>query len=119
MCTLGTFAGAYQVNSHEIVPGVVYKDGNVTVTAFATKHALPSFGYRFDTPDRSVVISGDTTPTQATIDACNGCDVLIHEVQTLEWLGQRPDFQAYAAKVHTNTAEPTDPSQQAQPRLRI
>jgi ribonuclease BN (tRNA processing enzyme) len=41
---------------------------------------MESYGYRFDTPDRSIVISGDTNPTQATIDACRGCDVLIHEV---------------------------------------
>jgi len=45
---------------------------NVRVTAFPTKHAMESFGYRFDTPDRSIVISGDTNPTQATIDACHG-----------------------------------------------
>ena len=35
-----------------------------------------SYGYRFDAADRSIVISGDTNPTQATIDACRGCDVL-------------------------------------------
>ena len=40
---------------------MVYKDPNVTVTAFPTKHAIESYGYRFDTPDRSIVISGDTT----------------------------------------------------------
>ena len=39
---------------------------------------MESYGYRFDTPDRSIVISGDTAPAQATIDACRGCDVLIH-----------------------------------------
>jgi ribonuclease Z len=117
--TIGTFPGGYRVNAHEIVAGVVYKDANVTVTAFATNHALPSFGYRFDTPDRSIVISGDTTPTQATIDACNGCDVLIHEVQTLEWLGKRPDFQAYAAKFHTTTAQLAELAKQAKPRLLI
>ena len=77
-----TFPDGHKVNAHEIVAGVVYKDENVTVTAFATKHAMESYGYRFDTPDRSIVISGDTNPTQATIDACRGCDVLIHEVHT-------------------------------------
>src|SRR5215475_12634114 len=73
-------AEGWKVNAHEIKPGVIYKDANVTVTAFATKHAMQSYGYRFDTPDRSIVISGDTNPTQATIDACAGCDILIHEV---------------------------------------
>ena len=84
--TVGAFPEGHAVNAHEIRAGVVYKDANVTVTAFATKHAMESYGYRFDTPDRSIVISGDTNPTQATIDACHGCDVLIHEVLTLEWL---------------------------------
>jgi hypothetical protein len=35
-------------------PGVVYKDANVTVTAFATRPAMESYGYRFDTQDRSI-----------------------------------------------------------------
>jgi len=38
---------------------VIYKDANITVTAFPTKHAFPeTYGYRFDTADRSIVISG-------------------------------------------------------------
>jgi ribonuclease BN (tRNA processing enzyme) len=117
--TVGAFPEGHAVNAHEIGPGVVYKDANVTVTAFATKHAMESYGYRFDTPDRSIVISGDTNPTQATIDACNGCDILIHEVLTLEWLAKRPDFQAYAAQHHTTTAQLTELAMKAKPRLLI
>src|SRR4030088_2287150 len=98
------FPEGHNVNAHEINPGGVYKDANVTVTAFATKHAMESYGYRFDTPDRTIVISGDTSPTQATIDACHGCDVLIHEVNSLAWLAKRPPaFRAFAAKYHTST----------------
>ena len=97
------------VNAHEIATGVVYKDENVTVTAFPTKHALESYGYRFDTPDRSIVITGDTAPTQATIDACNGCDILIHEVNTLTAVAARPPtFQAFAARYHTSTEQLAD-----------
>jgi ribonuclease BN (tRNA processing enzyme) len=117
--TVGTFPEGHQVNAHEIGAGVVYKDASVTVTAFPTRHALASYGYRFDTPDRSIVISGDTNPTQATIDACHGCDVLIHEAQTLEWLGRRPDFQSYASRYHTTTAQLAELASQAKPRLLI
>jgi ribonuclease BN (tRNA processing enzyme) len=117
--TVGAFPEGHAVNAHEIEPGVVYKDENVTVTAFATKHAMASYGYRFDTPDRSIVISGDTNPTQATIDACRGCDVLIHEVLTHDWLGRRPDFQAYAAQFHTTTSQLTELAKQAKPGLLI
>jgi ribonuclease BN (tRNA processing enzyme) len=40
-----------------------------------------------------------------TIDACNGCDVLIHEVPSHDWLSRRPDFLNYAAKFHTTTTQ--------------
>src|SRR5262245_26426284 len=117
--SVGSFPEGHQVNAREIKPGVVYKDANVTVTAFPTKHAMESYGYRFDTPDRSIVISGDTNPTQATIDACNGCDVLIHEVLTHEWLAKRPDFHNYAARYHTTTTQLAELAKQAKPRLLI
>jgi ribonuclease Z len=114
------FPDGHKVNAHEIRAGVVYKDANVTVTAFPTKHAMESYGYRFETADRTVVISGDTNPTQATIDACNGCDVLIHEVNTLETLAKRDArFQAFSAKYHTSTAQLAELATKARPRLLI
>ena len=114
------FPDGHKVNAHQVRPGVVYKDANVTVTAFATKHAMESYGYRFDTPDRSIVISGDTNPTQATIDACRGCDVLIHEVNTLESLAKRDArFQAFAAKYHTSTEQLAELAAKAKPRLLV
>jgi ribonuclease Z len=117
--TVGAFPEGHAVNAHDIKAGVVYKDANVTVTAFATKHAMESYGYRFDTPDRSIVLSGDTNPTQATIDACNGCDVLVHEVLTLDWLSRRPDFHAYAAAHHTTTPQLVELATKARPKLLI
>jgi ribonuclease BN (tRNA processing enzyme) len=117
--SVGSFPEGHKVDAHEVKPGVVYKDANVTVTAFPTKHALESYGYRFDSSDRSIVISGDTNPTQATIDACNGCDVLIHEVLTHDWLSRRPDFQNYAAKYHTTTTQLAELAKQARPRLLV
>ena len=117
--TVGAFREGHAVNAHEVKPGVVYRDANVTVTAFATKHAMESYGYRFDTPDRSIVLSGDTNPTQATIEACRGCDVLIHEVLTHDWLSRRPDFQAYAAAHHTTTTQLTELATRAKPGLLV
>ena len=122
-----TFADGHKVNAHEIVAGVVYKDANVRVTAFATKHAMESYGYRFDTADRSIVISGDTNPAQATIDACRGCDVLIHEVHTSAWLAARPEaggappgtFRRFSEKYHTTTEQLAELARQAKPRLLV
>jgi ribonuclease BN (tRNA processing enzyme) len=68
---------------HEISkPGLVMQDDNVKVTAAVVNHppVAPSFAYRFDTKDRSVVFSGDTTPCESLIELAKGADVLIHEV---------------------------------------
>ncbi len=114
------FPQGHTVNAHEVSPGIIYKDSNVTVTAFRTKHAMESYGYRFDTRDRSIVISGDTNPTQATIDACRGCDVLIHEAHTPAWLASRPDFfQEFSHKFHTTTTQLADLATKAKPRLLV
>jgi ribonuclease BN (tRNA processing enzyme) len=108
----------WKVNAHEIKSGVIYKDAKVTVTAFPTKHAMESYGYRFDTPDRSVVISGDTNPTEETIKACNGCDVLIHEARTVELFGKLPEGpRAFGAKNHTDVGTARSTGGQSQTRL--
>jgi ribonuclease BN (tRNA processing enzyme) len=114
------FPEGHNVNAHEITNGTVYKDANVTVSAFATKHAMESYGYRLVTADRIVVISGDTNPCQATIDACNGCDVLIHEALMAACVATQPEkFQRFAAKHHTTTAQLADLARKAKPRLLI
>ena len=113
-------AEGWKVNSHEIKPGVIYKDANVTVTAFPTQHAMESYGFRFDTPDRSIVISGDTSPTEETIKACNGCDVLIHEVRTLELFSKLPEERrSFGAKNHTTSDRLAALAAKAKPGLLI
>ena len=58
------------------------QDANVKVTAAIVNHppVTPAFAYRFDCPDRSIVISGDTTPSDALIELARDADVLVHEV---------------------------------------
>ena len=53
------------IHVHEITqPGLVKADENVRVTAVRVRHppVEAAFAYRFDTPGRSIVISGDTAP---------------------------------------------------------
>jgi ribonuclease BN (tRNA processing enzyme) len=114
------FPDGWKVNAHEIKSGVIYKDEKVTVTAFATKHAMESYGYRFDTPDRRIVISGDTNPVEETVKACSGCDVLIHEAQPLELLAKMPEsIQSFVAKYHTTTEQLAELAKKAHPKLLV
>lgn len=109
----------YQVRVHEIAPGQVFDDGNVTVTAFAVPHGdwEVAFGYRFQSADRSIVISGDTRASDAVVNACDGCDLLVHEVYSAERFRTRPPaWQAYHAKAHTSTTELADVAGRAAPK---
>lgn len=115
-------AEGYRVQAHEITPGIVYKDHNVTVKAFLVHHGdVPqAFGYRFETPDRAIVISGDAAPSQSVIDSCDGCDVLIHEAYSmLTYNAVSPSYQEYRRKHHTSSREVAEIAKKARPGLLI
>jgi ribonuclease BN (tRNA processing enzyme) len=70
------------VHVHELSQaGLVMHDENVRVTSALVHHppVVPSFGYRFDAADRSIVISGDTAPSDNLIKLAQGADVLVHD----------------------------------------
>ena len=70
------------IHPHEVSRGgLVMKDDLVTVTCAVVAHPLVplAFAYRFDCPDRSIVISGDTRPSDALVTLAKGADVLVHE----------------------------------------
>jgi ribonuclease BN (tRNA processing enzyme) len=70
------------IHAHELTkPGVVMRDDALTVTSALVDHPLvtPAFAYRFDAADRSIVISGDTAPSENLVSLARGADVLVHE----------------------------------------
>jgi ribonuclease BN (tRNA processing enzyme) len=70
------------IHVHELTgPGLLMQDENVEVTAALVRHppVVPAFGYRFDGRDRSIVISGDTAPSDSLIELARGADVLVHD----------------------------------------
>ena len=112
----------YKVVVHEIAPGVVYRDANVTVTAFAVHHGIwdQAFGYRFDTPDKSVVISGDTKPVDSLVEACHGCDVLLHEVYNPHGEELKTEhWKKYFSDFHTSPEELGNVARRAHPKLLV
>ncbi len=112
----------WKVDAKEITTGVIYQDSNVIVKAFLVPHPdwNVSFGYRFETADRTVVISGDTGPSEAVVDACNGCDLLVHEVYSaIRFEHIAPEWQAYHRTAHTSTRALADLATRARPGLLV
>ena len=101
---------------------LVYSDAQVKVYAFRVNHGSwkHAYGFRFETPDRTIVISGDTAPSANLIENARGCDVLIHEVYSTAGFAKRePKWQRYHAAFHTSSAELADIAAQTRPGLLI
>jgi ribonuclease Z len=105
-----------------ILPGIIYKDEHVTVDAFKVLHGnMPnSFSYKFTTPDRVIVVSGDKRPTPGFAEWAAGADILIHEVYTVSGLESAPArVPKIAATYHTSTEELAEIARVAKPRLLV
>src|SRR5262249_10167787 len=82
-------------SGHDKEPGLIFQDENLKVTAVENSHfhfpqgspghgKYKSYALRFDAPDRSVVFTGDTGPSDAISVLAKGADLLVSEVASLE-----------------------------------
>lgn len=116
--------GGYRTDVHEINAGVVYDRDGVRVTAIRVPHGSwkEAYAYRVDTPHRSIVISGDTRPSEAIVAAAKDVDVLVHEVylSTNVKVENRPGGQywpQYMKEFHTSELELGNIAARARPKL--
>jgi ribonuclease BN (tRNA processing enzyme) len=117
-------AHGYRVKVHELGEGIVYERDGVRVTAIPVSHGSwrKAYGYRIDTPDRTIVISGDTRPSAALVRASAAVDVLVHEVYSPLHLApeRRPGgkyWPQYMREFHTSDVELGELASQIKPRL--
>lgn len=125
-----TTAG-YKVAVHEFdvsaaSGAVVYEQEGVRITAIPVIHGCwkQAYGFRIDTPDRSIVISGDTVPTNTILEAARGVDVLVHEVYPISQVA--PELRiggevwpSYMREFHTSDVELGALAAVAQPKLLV
>ena len=111
----------YLTEVSEITPGIIYKDDRVTVEAFTVSHGtLESYGYKFTTEDKTIVISGDTAPLDLVAEKAAGCDILLHEAEYAGGLSSRePKWQKYHREVHTLSTDLARIAAKAAPRLLV
>lgn len=104
--------GGERVAVRETKGGVVYDSAGVRVTAIPVPHGnwQLSLAYRIDAPGRSIVISGDTRPSEALVEAARGVDLLLHEVYPESRLRPEPrpggdEWVSYMRAFHTSDRE--------------
>jgi len=79
---------------HDVGTGLVYQDANVRVAAVENSHfnfhegphagKHKSYSYRFETPDRVIVFTGDTGPSDAVTELAKGADLLVSETSSCQ-----------------------------------
>jgi ribonuclease BN (tRNA processing enzyme) len=99
-------ANALGPTAPRMQPFVVTEDDRVKVSAILVPHGpvFPSFAFRFDTAQGSVVFSGDTGPSENIVTLAKGADILVHEVINLpfyEKSGVPPALLKHLADAHT------------------
>lgn len=114
----------YKVTVREVRSGVVYDSGGVKVTAIPVPHGewKVALGYRIDARGHSIVISGDTRPSDALTEASRGVDVMVHEVYSAanvepEKLPGGGDWPRYLKDAHTSDVEIGVIAAKAQPKM--
>jgi ribonuclease Z len=77
----GGTARPFTIEKDSTARQVIWSKDGLTITAFPVVHTpvFPAVGYRFDYGGRSVVISGDTAPSESLVLASQGADLLLHE----------------------------------------
>ena len=114
--------GFYRIIPTEIEEGVIFTNGGITIEAFTVAHGdiSPAFGYRVTTPDKVVVISGDTSYSEKLAEMAKGADVLVHEVISNEGVSElSEDWRLYHSRSHTVTSELARVATEARPDLLV
>lgn len=116
-------ANMYKVDVTEISKdGVIFADNDVTVEAFTVSHGdiEPAYGYKVTTPDKTIVISGDTTYNDNLIKKAKNADILIHEVISHEgWSALDKNWQNYHQLSHTLTTDLAKIANKTKPDLLV
>ena len=102
--------------------GLVYEDESIRVIAFPVLHGSwpHAFGYRVETEDKTIVISGDLRPNNKIREYGENADYLIHEVYCEAGFKKRPiEDQRYHANNHTSTTELAKLAKEVEPGVLV
>lgn len=86
-------------------PTEVWSNDEVRVLAGQVRHepVLGAVGYRVETPDGVIAISGDTLVCAEVAALANGADVVVYEAMRMDVIAKRPVDKQYIMHYHADT----------------
>jgi ribonuclease Z len=86
-------------------PTEVWSNGDVRVLAGQVRHepVHPAVGYRIETPDGVIAISGDTLVCDEVALLAEGADVLIYEAMRFSFIASQPSQRHFIMDYHADT----------------
>ncbi|MBZ5876233.1 MBL fold metallo-hydrolase [Chromohalobacter israelensis] len=103
-------------------PSVVFENNGMRIEAFSVTHGdwKSAYGYKVTTPDKTIVISGDTSMNKNVAKQAKDADILIHEaISHAGWKDLSDKWQAYHQYAHTLTTELSEIATEADPDLLV
>jgi len=106
----------WRLQAKEVLPGEVYKDKNVQITAYQNHHGTWDYTYAYrvvtykpdGSVDRTIVFSGDTSPFHGIEEVYAGADILFHEAYSYDPKTDKhlsSEYLSYMAAFHTTTEQ--------------
>lgn len=130
---VGVPDGGHIVEPEDVKPGVVFERDGLTVTAFEVEH-MPidlttrepldfegqTLGFRIDYAGRSLVLSGDTRPSDILMEHAQGVDVLVHEVQVPSpGATEEAKLANVSLSVHSEPGQVAEVFERTRPRMAV
>jgi ribonuclease Z len=127
-----TNANGWRLQAKDVLPGEVYKDQNVRVTAYQNKHGSWDYSYAYrivtnkpdGSADRTIVFSGDTALFDGMKEVYAGADILFHEAYSFDpktnpYDAKAPVTVSYMNSFHTSTEELAGVLKQVNPKVTV
>ena len=127
-----TNATGYVLKATDVLPGEVYKDNNVLITAYQNHHGTWDYTYAYrvitfkpdGTVDRTIVFSGDTSLYDGMEEVYAGADILFHEAYSFDpktnpYDAKAPVSVAYMNAFHTSTEQLAGVLKKVNPKVTV
>ena len=125
-------ATGYRLAAKDVLPGEVYKDNNVLITAYQNKHGSWDYSYAYrvvtykpdGSVDRTIVFSGDTALFDGMEEVYAGADILFHEAYSFDpktnpYDAKAPVSVSYMNAFHTSTEQLAGVLKKVNPKVTV